>query len=116
MRCDIPQGDELTRVAKIPRHDPAQIREAFGCGPPVQQLSGMPGRMLINVPLEAEVYMNGAQVQVVMDSLSRARACVATCIHIAEKAAHSFHAEAMGLEQLHNCVASYFSPSTGSGI
>ena len=112
--AEIPQGAELSRFAKMHRQGPAQIQQAFCGGPPLLQ-KRMPGRALIDIPIDSQVAMNGSQVQTIMDSISRARCCVGACINIAEKAANSFSQELESLDQLQYCMATYLTPS-GGGI
>ena len=114
VQAEIPEGAELTRIAKMHRQTPMQIQQAFCGGPPIVR-KRMPSRTLVDIPIDAQVTMNGAQIQTIMDSISRARGVVGACINIAEKAAKWFSDELDSLDQLQLCIATYLTPS-GGGI
>ena len=54
VQAEIPEGAELTRIAKMHRQSPMQIQQAFCGGPPIVR-KRMPSRTLVDVPIDAQV-------------------------------------------------------------
>ena len=96
--------------AAVPAPNAALVRQAFGAPTISLGLRGSASsneRVLVGIPVDAPVAVNGVQAQIIIDSLSRARAATLAMQQVAQSALTAFNAEAERLADLQEVLVSW---------
>ena len=101
------QGIRQAFGPRQPAHPPPAIGAAGG-GAPIQ-LGGLGANTRDNIviDLEAEITLNGPQMNAVLDSMGRARTAVGSCVQLCEGALSAFRAEGRRMADAEDVIGSW---------